>query len=179
MNPYDAILLNIRASGESAIGRTVLQKLIYLQSKLGIAINATYIPHYYGPYSRDIATALADLVAFDYVDEKRSREAFGYAYTLTRDGEGIADDSEKKNKEWFEKIKNIISECRSCLMPGPMSYAAKVHHIRSIDPTFRPEDVAGMFGWKMDDREVRTGQKLLERLGLDGRKQVYGLHISF
>lgn len=172
MSPYDAILLNIRASGESAVGRTVLQKLIYLQSKLGIEIKAAYIPYYYGPYSKDVATALADLVAFDYVDEKRSREALGYAYTLTHDGNGIADDAEKENVEWFEKIKEIISKCRGCLMPGPMSYAAKVHYIRSIDPAFRPEDVAGMFGWKMDDREVRTGQKLLERLGLDVRREV-------
>ncbi|MBI1658101.1 MAG: hypothetical protein IS632_04925 [Thaumarchaeota archaeon] len=172
MRPYDAILLNIRASGESAVGRTVLQKLIYLQSSLGIKIEATYIPHYYGPYSKDVAIALADLVAFDYVDEKRSREALGYAYTLTHDGEGIADDAEKENKEQFEKIEEIVSKCRNCLMPGPMSYAAKVHYILSVDPTFRPEDVADMFGWKMDDRKVHTGQELLKRLGLDKHKRV-------
>lgn len=167
MNSYEAILLNIRANGETAVGRTVLQKLIYLQSNLGVKIETTYIPHYYGPYSKDVAIALADLVAFDYINENRSREAFGYAYTLTRDGEGIADDAEGENKKQFEKIKEIIAKCRNCLVPAPMSYAAKVHYIRSVDSTFRPEDVAGMFGWKMDDREVRIGQELLERLGLD------------
>lgn len=172
MSPYDAILLNIRASGETAVGRTILQKLIYLQSKLGIVIEATYVPHYYGPYSKDVAVALADLVAFDYVDEKRSRKALGYAYTLTPDGEDIANDAEKKHGEWFVKIQKIISKCSDCLLPAPMSYAAKVHYIQSIDPTLTPADVADMLGWKMGDREVRTGQKLLERLGLDGSQRV-------
>ena len=172
MNPYDAILLNIRESGEYTVGRTVLQKLIYLQSNLGVKIEANYIPHYYGPYSKEIAAALADLVAFDYVDEKRSRKALGYAYALTQDGNSIADEAEKRNKDWFKKIKDVISACKSCLMPGPMSYAAKVYYIRRVDPTFKPEDVAGMFGWKMDDQEVRTGQALLERLGLEKQNKV-------
>ena len=172
MSPYDAILLNIKASGETAVGRTILQKLIYLQKELKIKIEVKYIPHYYGPYSKNVAVALADLVAFGYVDEKRSREALGYAYTLTPDGEDIANDAEKEHKEWFAEIKKIISKCQDCLIPAPLSYAAKVHYIRSIDPEFSPKDIADTFGWKMDDREVRIGQKLLERLELDGRHQV-------
>ena len=151
MNPYDAILLNIRASGETHVGRTVLQKLVYLQSKLGIDIEAGYIPHY-GPYSKDVAVALADLVAFDFVDEKRSRKALGYVYTLTPDREGIANEAEQKYVEQFAEIKDIVSKCRDCLMTAPMSYAAKMHYIQSIDPTIEPEDVAETFGWKMDPR---------------------------
>ena len=141
-------------------------------------VEATYMPYYFGPCSKNVATALVDLVAFDYVDEKRSREALGCAYTLTRDGEDIADDGEKENKIWFKKIKDMISKCKDCLLPGPISYAAKVYYIQSIEPTFKPEDVAGMFGWKMDDREVRTGQELLERLGLAKSRFRHKYHMA-
>ena len=172
MNPYDAILLNVRASSETALGRTVLQKLIYLQSKLGVEIEAGYIPHYYGPYSKDVAVALADLVAFDFVDEKQYGNPLGYAYKLTPAGKDVADDAEQKHVKYFAKIKDIITKCRDCLTTAPLSYAAKVHYIQSIDPTIEPADVAETFGWSMDDHDVRTGQMLLESLGLGRSGQV-------
>ena len=172
MNTYDVILLNIRASGETPVERTVLQKLVYLQSNLGIEIKARYTPHYYGPYSKDVAVALADLVAFDFVDEKRSSRPRGYAYALTSDGVDIAYEAEQNHADWFAKIKSVISTCKDCLMPDPLSYAAKVHYIQSIDPTFTPADVAETLGWKMDNPDVQTGQRLLERLKLDGSGRV-------
>ena len=166
MNAHDAVLFNIRACGDPAVGRIALQKLTYLQTRLGVGIDAEYILDYYGPFSRKVATALAELVAFDYVCERRSA-AHGYAYGLTRDGAGLADDARKGNEAAFEGVKRIVARCRDFLRPGPLSYAAKLHYIRGIDPAFAPEDVAGMFGWQMSDDGARMGQELLKRLGLD------------
>ena len=167
MNAHDAILLNITASGDRALGRTVLQKLIYFQTQLGVGIDAAFVPHFYGPFSKDVAAALAELVAFDYVNEYRSRKAFGYAYVLAEDGEDIANEAKGNNKKSFKKIKKVINTCGDCLNPGSLSYAAKVHYIQSRDKSFTPEDVASTFGWKMTDQDVRTGQKLLKKLHLD------------
>ena len=166
MKAYGAILLNIDASGDPAVGRTVLQKLIYLQMQLGVDVDATYVPYYYGPFSQDVATDLADLVAFDYVNENRSKMALGYAYVLTNEGVAMAEEVKAENGEDAKIIKEVINKCRSCLTPGPLSYAAKVHYIQSRDPSFTTEEVAGTLGWKMTDREVRTGQELLEKLNL-------------
>ena len=166
MNTHDAILFNIDVCGDPAVGRTALQKLIYFQTKCGIEIDVEYIPHYYGPYSKKIAVALAELVAFDYVDEKRSA-VYGYAYGLTHDGREITDEAKEENRVAFESIERIINKIKDCLKPGPLSYAAKVHYIKEIYPESAPKDVAGVFGWQMSDSEIRTGQAILKRLKLD------------
>src|SRR5262245_16814599 len=87
----NAILVTIDAA--AGVGRTALQKIVFFAKELHLT-EAAYSAHYYGPYSREVASTLLSLVAAGWVEE--SGEAwpngsiFGerrrYAYRLSAAG---------------------------------------------------------------------------------------------
>ena len=176
MNAHDVVALNLDANGGRLDGRTALQKLAYFE-KIRTEIDITFVPHYYGPYSKHIAAALADFVAAEYVDERRCKENKyeGYFYSLTEDGQEFAKTTRVENSGAYDTIKNIVNKCkeRCDLKANTLSYAAKAHYILNDanvpGSSVQMPKVKAMgktLGWDMTDADVKTGMGLLVELRL-------------
>jgi len=94
MNKYFLMKL-IEASGNDGFrGRKRLQKVVFFLKFEGLAVNAEYGLHRFGPYSHDLSQACADLKSQDLLNEEISSTTMGgieYSYLLTEPGkEAIA-----------------------------------------------------------------------------------------
>ena len=176
MNAHDAVVLNLDANDGHIDGRTALQKLAYFE-KIQTEIDITFVPHYYGPYSKHIAASLADLVVSEYVDERRCKENQyeRYFYTLTDDGKRFAKIAQRENPDAYNTIKDIVSKCKdNCnLKASTLSYAAKAHYLLndvnvsvSNVQMSKVKEMGKTLGWDMTDADVKTGMDLLVKLEL-------------
>jgi uncharacterized protein YwgA len=68
----DAILVAVRAAGPGVLGRTTLQKILYL-AKIKRLVDAEYSAHYYGPYSEEVFGCSQSLAASGFVEERVHR----------------------------------------------------------------------------------------------------------
>ena len=88
----------VRAAGGRLVSRIRLQKIAYLLDQLGAHSGFSYTYHHYGPYSRDLDSAILDAEAFGLVKEgygRRTSDGARYSvfelqseagdYTLLRD----------------------------------------------------------------------------------------------
>lgn len=172
---YDAIALTVHANYGRIDGRTAIQKLVYLSSrKLPNLDVGEYRHHYYGPFSRKVAAALAELAASSFMSESPLPGPYGgYSYALTDNGKSFAEKAEKKHGDAFGTISKIVTECRThCdLRVMPLSYAAKAHYIMALDEgqKYTAEQVreAGKdFDWEISDEDVKEGINLLVKMNL-------------
>ena len=159
------------------VGRTALQKLVYFET-LKIPNTISYIPHYYGPFSRDVAVELEGLVAIGYIDEKvifaHTHES--YLYDLTDDGKRLAGEDKKTDHNHYHVVKDIVNQCaKFCnLQPSVLSYAAKAYYIlsranQSGKKSITSSDVKKVgqsFGWNISEVEAENGLELLSKLKL-------------
>ena len=63
----------VHAVGGRLVSRIRLQKIAYLLDQLGTDSGFDYTYHHYGPYSRDLDSAILDAEAFDLVKETFGR----------------------------------------------------------------------------------------------------------
>jgi len=178
MDVYDTIATILKSNNNMINGRTALQKLAYF-SKIKIAsIEITsFIHHYYGPFSREVALALDEMTAFSYIEE-RTRPGYsfeGYSYTLTNDGIKFADSAKNKFQEESKTIFDIVKKCNDfCnLKVKPLSYAAKAYYIltnieqgKKEITTEDVERVAKKFDWDISSSDAELGIELLLKLNL-------------
>ncbi len=180
MEISDAIVVAVKIAGNNVLGRTSIQKLIYFLSIFGI-VKVKYLPHYYGPYSADVASSIQILSSLDFLKEKiETQETTGYSvpenwkrylYSLSIDGEQLVKDIKKSNKD-YEEVYNIIKICKDSVNFNPdiLSWAAKINYILSKkgEPMTCEAiiDTADSFGWKLSPEQVDMGVKLLENLNL-------------
>lgn len=57
MEALEAIISSVNEAGGLITGRTTIQKILYFGTVKGI-VNAHFRPHYYGPFSSEVATTL-------------------------------------------------------------------------------------------------------------------------
>ncbi len=98
MNKYFLMKL-IEASGDEGFhGRKRLQKVVFFLKFEGLAVNAEYELHRFGPYSHDLSQACSDLKSQDLLEEKTSPTARGgveYSYSLTTPGKAAISHTEE------------------------------------------------------------------------------------
>lgn len=81
--PEHAVADIVAAAGGRLVSRIRLQKLAYLLDRLGANSGFGYVYHHYGPYSRDLDTAIFDADAFGLVEEKFERRKLdGARYSI-------------------------------------------------------------------------------------------------
>lgn len=183
MTPRDVVLVCVFLLGKEVHGRTALQKKVYFFSHLaGMREMCGYRPHYYGPYSSEIAAAVEQLESLGFVEHcisgggSRDSRGFEYArhdYKLTMDGEQIA---QKKlggiGEEQRRRLEDAASVMRSA---GDMSYmelsiAAKALHILSENKKpmnlHEISQAAKEFDWEVKPEEVAHASSYLASLGL-------------
>ena len=172
---HDAILLTISSCGGTLNGRVTVQKLVYFHTINIKEFSPHYTHHYYGPFSRVVASALYDLSAFAFVNEiAHPRFHEGYAYEMTEEGSKYA---EAASSEFPEENKQIDETVRTCkafceLKPAPLSYAAKCHYIvaKQGGGEYTVDNVRSGgkdLNWRISDKDARTGIDLLKKLRLD------------
>ena len=178
MDVYDTIYAILSAKGNTTVGRTAIQKLVYFscQKIYGLDI-PPYTPHYYGPFSPGVGQALAKLVSYSFVSEAVIPGMLygGYSYSLTDDGIKISENTKKDHRDKFDKIGSIVRTCQTfCdLEAVSLSYASKIYHMLNSQDEGEDElsfdnavEKAKRIGWKVSPPDVRQGAELLEKLEL-------------
>ena len=181
MDEFDGVLVMLKAAGGRIPGRTAIQKLGYFSTIPG-AIGAHYRPHYYGPYSADIAGAIQALVSYGFIEERvETPVAPGsaaapdwkrYTYSLTADGERLVQRLETEHAPEFREIEEIVSICRDTanLDSKTLSWAAKVHYIQTLEQRDLSHDgireIARTLNWDLTEDQIDRGVNLLTSLHL-------------
>ncbi len=174
LGAHDAIMLTMAAKGDNPIGRTALQKVIYFES-LKVPASISYRPHYFGPFSKDVAAALEDLIVADCIDERvtLAYDHESYSYNLTKEWVELAREDSRRSPH-YAAIKDVVDGCDEfCrLRPRELSHAAKAHYILSASRSkgaITRSDVKKTgegLGWTISENNADRGFELLSRLGL-------------
>ncbi|HZH25924.1 MAG TPA: hypothetical protein VEY95_01970 [Azospirillaceae bacterium] len=81
--PEDHVAEIVRAAGGRLVSRIRMQKIAYLLDQLGARSGFDYAYHHYGPYSRDLDSAILDATEFEVVEEKfERRKSDGARYSV-------------------------------------------------------------------------------------------------
>lgn len=182
MMPIDFIHISLFALGGEVQGKTALQKKIYFLGVLTDTLDELgYRPHFYGPYSDEVAQAMQELKTIGYVEQEvRSTgmadaagfERCRYDYRLTEAGKRVALAKAAANNALWTKIQSIAERLKTAgnIDYMKLSIAAKTYFLLG-QPGARPskEDLAQLaskFGWRVKPEEVQEAAKYLEKLEL-------------
>lgn len=168
MTTNDFVHLVLYAAGEVR-GRTKLQKLVYFAGELaGVRDSLGYGPHYYGPFSPEVAGAVDDLRGVRFLEQRTSStgatdpqgfEVTRYDYRLTPDGEKMAEEKARANPEIMDKIRAAVQLFGSTDYVK-LSIAAKAFFLLGhAGGSATPDELqamTGKFGWTV------TGDQLVE-----------------
>jgi uncharacterized protein YwgA len=80
---YDAVAGLVALNGGGLVGRTRLQKSVYLLKVCGIDLGFDFDYHHYGPYSEELANAARDAEALRLVDVEW-KNSYGNEYAVFR-----------------------------------------------------------------------------------------------
>lgn len=178
MDAFDTICLTLAANNKEIAGRTTLQKLIYFETVTmpEISLREPYIAYFYGPFNRDVARSLEQMVFYDIFDERRAGIDHGsYVYKVTEKGDKTVNALKNGHKKTFDKIEKLVGVCKKyCnLDPNPLSFAAKVHYMLDAQKDARKTlsdgelvQMGDSIGWKLSRSDIETGSGLLENLNL-------------
>jgi uncharacterized protein YwgA len=73
MNVRDLVLAVVQGEPQQKmVGRTLLQKKVFFVNEL-LKGTIAFLPHYYGPYSREVASAVDSLVSAGLLTERPER----------------------------------------------------------------------------------------------------------
>lgn len=182
MTTYDFVHLVIHACGDRVEGRTKLQKTVYFVGVLTQMLDSLgYRPHFYGPFSPDVASAVEDLRGLNFLKQETqafsSRDSRGFEvarfdYCLTNDGKEIAQEKVGENPAEWSAIQRAVKRLQSVKADDYMklSIAAKAYFMlgKSAKP-MTPEmlsKTAQRFGWKVTESELNEASDWLTELGL-------------
>lgn len=184
MMPTDFVHISLLALGGEVHGKTALQKKIYF---LGVLTNTLeelgYRPHFYGPYSDEVAQAMQELKTIGYVEQDvRSTgmadaagfERCRYDYRLTEAGKRVAEAKAAASGGLWAKLQDIADRLKSAGSVDYMklSIAAKTYFLLGQSQA-KPSDndlaqLASKFGWQVKPAEIQEAGRYLEKLKLLG-----------
>lgn len=182
MNAYDFVHMALYAMGGEIRGKTKLQKTIYF---LGLLSNLDedlgYRPHFYGPYSAEVAGAAQRLRALGFADQTSAGfgsvdsagfEVARHDLSLTDEGRRIAEAKAKAHQSEWDRINAAAAKFKKTNEADYMklSIAAKTKFMLGRQKgAVRIDDLASQakeFGWSITLDQVRDAAKFLESLGL-------------
>jgi uncharacterized protein YwgA len=180
MNPVYAALLAVSEEKEGCLeGRTLLQKKLYFFSVL-MREDFQFRPHYYGPYSENVADAVDSLVSAGFLKEQTAvfpaPNVFGegrrYSYTITPDGKQLLEFMSSNKIDGFDKWQGALRRINSHEISSDfnlLSIAAKMHYILSEDKKLSANNIcnkAKELGWQITVEQIDKVAKYLVELGL-------------
>lgn len=182
MEAKDFVQLSLLAMGGEIQGKTKLQKTVYFLGLMtGLLDELGYRPHYYGPFSDDVAAAVAWLKTIGAIDQFSSGvgstdpsgfEIRRYDFRLSEQGRKFAETTARSNPDIMQKLKEAA---RLLKRAGDtdymrMSIAAKTYFmLRESGGPARTDDLALLarkFGWEVTPEQVQEAASYLQRLEL-------------
>lgn len=184
MTAFEFVLLLFNVvPGQRIEGRTKLQKVAYFFGlHLGAGGALGYRPHYYGPYSSDVADAASMLASLGFLSEtvspgpldEKGFERRKYVYELTEEGKEAAKVIAKHAEPGFvSRLQNAVKELRAVIETDymPLSFAAKVLWLtkgRLDSENGMVQEKAETTGWKLDDTQIADARHFIEKLSEHG-----------
>ncbi len=178
MELLEAIILTIKAADGHVSGRTAIQKLVYFETVENITASE-YRPHYYGPYSAEVAGAIQTLVALKFLKEEeisyvnKDRRWSVFRYELSDEGDKAAELLSQNNIKQYKQIEEIVKTSKRVvdLDPNALSLAAKAYFVlfkgKQAMTCDEIKKSAEDFGWKIPgDANIDSAVDLLNELGL-------------
>lgn len=86
-NKVENIAALIRLNGGQIVGKTRLQKIVYLLEAKGLGFDFDYDYHNYGPYSAELAFATDDAESLAWLVKEDRRGTYGVPYTTFKSTE--------------------------------------------------------------------------------------------
>lgn len=182
MNTYDFVHLVLFASGSKICGKTKLQKRVYFAGILtGRVEELGYRPHFYGPYSAEVAGAVDRLRAIGFVDhsiaasnayDQSGFELARHDFRLNVAGERAAEAKSKKGPEIWRNIEAAIAAlddtgeedymklsiaAKAFFMLGQKKEGASISELTKL---------ARRFGWSISDNDIQEAAEFLQKLDL-------------
>ncbi len=181
MNAYDFVHLALHALGGEIRGKTKFQKTIYFLGILtGQLEDLGYRPHFYGPYSDDVAAALERLRALGFADQtiasggavdSRGFEVARFDYRLNEAGQQMAQRKAAGSGCWAD-IKSAAATLKKLGDADyvKLSIAAKTYFMLGEKKgKARLDELANIardFGWSITVDQVLQAAQYLGSLGL-------------
>ena len=187
MQTRNITLLALDAFGGKISGKTLFTKRIYFLAEI-LAKELGYYAHYYGPYSDEIAGNITILKNLGFIKEES--HGFGlyngagfevrrYDYELTGEGRNAVRWLREQRPREAKEIDEAVSRIREAgeLDYIELSIAAKAYLIlKQANRPLTPQDITAQaknFSWTVDDHQIQSGVKFLEKLNLISvKKQV-------
>jgi len=138
MDTYDFVHLSLHALGGQVSGRTKLQKLMYFAGILTEMIpELGYRPHYYGPYSAEVAGAVDRVRGLGFVDLNMTRatavDPLGFEvarsdFTLNDEGKRMVEAKARHDPKMWSKIQTAVARLKNASTADyvHLSIAAKI-----------------------------------------------------
>jgi len=173
MNVDDILLMILDAAPNGIPGKTSMQKIGYFCSVL-LDYKLGYFAHYYGPYSKLVATNLQSLADFDLIRKQNiltgNLRKFT-KYEINEDGKQLIDEIKSRYSRQYDVIKDIVKYSENEGMNyNILSYAAKVHYILDKEHRKITEEeivhLANYYDWKLSESDIARARNLLESLDL-------------
>lgn len=181
MNTRDFVALTLREAGGEIRGKTKLQKLLYFVGVLTDRLDELgYRPHFYGPYSDDVAYAVGQLKTIGALDQnvtdwgidRSGFEVKRYDFRLNDAGQKFADGLARRNPDMTEQIRCAIAlyEKAGDRDYMELSIAAKTYFLLGQKKGRSRLDhlvkLASRFGWEVSERQIEEAAEYLQQLGL-------------
>lgn len=182
MNTYDFVHLALHAMGGEIRGKTKFQKTVYFLGLLTDTVeDLGYRPHFYGPYSSEVAGAADQLRALGFATQtvasggavdQAGFEVARYDLRLTEEGERMAQAKAKGHPKEWDKISNsaeilkkaneqdylkLSIAAKTCFMLGQRRGIARIHDLVAH---------AKNFGWSVTPDQVRDAARFLASIGM-------------
>jgi uncharacterized protein YwgA len=180
---YDLILMVVANEPDNKIvGRTLLQKKVYFLNEM-IKGSIRFIPHFYGPYSRNIANSVDSLVSTGIILEKTESlpqfqtpwgDSTRYSYHLSNDVdyEKIEKILKRNMGSQYDKALESLLEINKLPEANDyhsLSIAAKVRQIlkekRKLKISAFSKEAKSL-GWNITQPEIDKAINLLKELKL-------------
>jgi len=182
MKAYDTVQLLLLAMDGQVDGKTKLQKMVYFVGVMTRTLDELgFRPHFYGPYSPEVAGALNRLQALGFLDytkvssghrDESGFEQARYDYRLNQDGIAVAELRAEQHPEEWKGIKEAVDVLRRHKRNYlELSVAAKAFCLldeKSPATIAQLEAIAPRFGWSVSRQELQKALGFLKSLSLVG-----------
>jgi len=188
MNIREMMLLMFGEFGHPIKTRTAAVKYAYFLGELLNRKDLGYRPHFYGPYSDEIADSLGELVSLGLVEEhqtglgpdNRGFERRRYEYELTKAGEKAISEVRRsclpsEVEEITQKVA-LLRRAAKGMDYMSLSCAAKAHFLlKKVAPRHMTaseiKKEAKKFQWDLPEQSVGQCADLLVSLGLASKSR--------
>lgn len=161
----DRVVAIINAAGGEVVGKTRLQKIVYLVQESRDSIGFDFEYHHYGPYSAELSDNISMALIFDEVNEDvRRRMSDGVPYSVFSSKSETSSLYRDFVKESSDLIKSLRDENSTVL-----ELAATIHwlnHKEGFSGDQLWEELKVRKGPKVNPGNISEAKRVLEYAGL-------------